>query len=317
PYFIDRISGFIENKVLAESEREFNQSVLYGQDTDVLRIISEARRFPMMSERMVVIVKEAQNIRNLAKDDEGGKSKPPLLAYLDNPQPTTLLVFCYKNKTLDKRTSLAKALDKKAVLFESKKLYDDKIPDWVISYLKERKYSIHPRAALLIAESLGNDLGKVANELDKLMLNIARETEISEDHVHRFIGISKEYNVFELQNALGRKDVLKANRIVNYFAANPKDNPFVVTISNLFGFYNKLLTFHMLKDKSRQSVAAALKVNPFFVGDYERAARNYSAGKVIRVISDLREYDLRSKGFENVSTTEGELLKELVFRILH
>ena len=326
PYFIDRISNYIEQHVLDDAEKEFNQTILYGQDVDVVQVISEAKRFPMMGDHTVVIVKEAQHIRNLAKDDgssgsaqaEGGsKTRSPLQAYIENPQPTTILVFCYKYKTLDKRTSLAKNMAKHAVLFESKKIYENRIPDWIGVYLKAKKYTISPRAAGMLTEYLGNDLGKISNELDKLMINLPAGTEISPEDIQKYIGISKDYNVFELQNALGKKDVLRANRIASYFASNKRDNPLVLTVPTLFGYFNKILTVHFLKDKSKESVAKELRVNPFFAMDYVSAAKNYPAGKVVQIISDLRETDLKSKGVDNASADEGELLKELVFKILH
>ncbi|MBN8701835.1 MAG: DNA polymerase III subunit delta [Bacteroidetes bacterium] len=320
PYFIDAIADLIENKILDESEKEFNQTVVYGKDTDVLSVISAAKRFPMMSERQVVIVKEAQNLKDLVgreKADDDGKSKHPFVVYLDNPQPSTILVFCYKYKTIDKRTSLAKAIAKKAVLFESKKLYDNKIPDWIEAYLRSKGYSIEPRAAAMLTEYLGNDLSKVANELDKLMINLPAKSEVTIEHIQANVGISKDYNTFELQAALGRKDVLKANKIVNYFAANEKDNPMVVTISTLYGYFSKLIIYHSLPDKSKMAVASGLGVNPFFVQDYERAARMYSLPKLRAIVNYLREYDLKSKGVDAGNIPQGELLKEMVFKILH
>ena len=318
PYFIDRISNYIEQNILDEAEKEFNQIVLYGQDVDVLSVISEAKRFPMMGERTVVIIKEAQNIKNLTKDDSDlGKAKPPLIGYLENPTPSTILVFCYKYKNLDKRTALAKSFIKHAVLFESKKIYDNKIPDWIGVYLKSKKYSIEPKAAIMLTEFLGNDLGRISSELEKLMINLPVGSEIRSDDIQKYIGISKDFNVFELQNALGRKDVLKANRIAAYFGANKKDNPLVMTVPALYSYFNKLLAVHFVKDKTKEGVAKELKVHPFFVTDYLGAAKNYSAGKLVSVISDLRETDLKSKGVGDASTEDGELLKELIYKILH
>ena len=306
-YFIDEICDYIANNVLDESEKEFNQSILYGKDTDVATIISEAKRFPLMGTHSVVIVKEAQHIRKIED----------LEVYLDQPQPSTILVICYKYKTLDKRKKFTKELSKKAILFESKKLYDNQIPDWIQSYLSKRNYSIHPKAAYLLSEYLGADLGKITNELDKLMLIIEKGREITSEIIERNIGISKDFNNFELNNALGKRDVLKSNLIAKHFAANPKDNPLVVTISVLFGFFQKTLLYHTLKDKSKNNVASTLKINPFFVRDYELAARNYPKGKLVKIISYLREYDLKSKGVNNSSVSEGELLKELLYKILH
>lgn len=319
PYFIDAVSDHIEKNILDEGEKEFNQSVLYGRDVDILSVISAAKRFPMMSDLQVVIVKEAQNIRDLVGRDKGDdtKHKHPFLTYIENPQKSTLLVICYKYKKLDMRTALGKNIAKHAVVFESKKLYDNKVPDWIGSYLKGKNYSISPPACVMLAEYLGTDLSRIVNELDKLMISLPEKSEITVDHIQTNIGISKDYNSFELQNALGRKDVLKANRIVNYFAANDKDHPLVVSISTLYGYFSKLLTYHFLPDKSKAIAAAALGVHPFFLIDYEKAAKLYPPLKLKAIISDLREYDLKSKGVNNVSVGGGELLKELVFKILH
>lgn len=319
PYFIDMISDYIETNVLDETEKEFNQSVLYGRDSSVNDLLASAKRFPMMSEKQVVILKEAQEMKDLLDTKSEGKDKAPspFAAYIENPQTSTILVICYKYKTIDKRTSLAKLIDKKAVLFESKKLYDNQVADWIFNYLKSKDYTINQRAAGLLAEYLGTSLSKITNELDKLIINLPPKSEITAEHIQTNIGISKDYNVFELQNALGKKEVLKANRIINYFAANPKDNPFVVTISSLYSFFCKLLVYHFLPDKSKSAAASALGINPFFVGDYERAAKNFSPEKLKRIFSYLRDYDLKSKGVDRGSATEGELLKEMVFKILH
>ena len=306
-YFIDEICDYMVNHVLDESEKEFNQTILYGKDTNVATIISESNRFPLIGTHRVVIVKEAQHIRKI----EG------LEVYLEQPQPSTILVICYKYKTLDKRKKFTKELAKKNVLFESKKLYDNQIPDWIQNHLSKHKYSIHPKAAFLLSEYLGADLGKITNELDKLMLVNKKGQEITSDIIERNIGISKDFNNFELNNALGKRDILKSNLIIKHFAANPKDNPLVVTIGVLFGFFQKILLYHTLKDKSKKNVASTLKVNPFFVRDYELAARNYPKGKLVKIISYLREYDLKSKGVNNNSVSEGELLKELIYKILH
>lgn len=317
-YFIDAISDYIENNVLNETEREFDQTVIYGRDTDLGTILGTAKRFPMMSSYQVVIVKEAQNIREFgAKEKTDKDDKPPFQAYIENPQKSTILVICYKYKSLDKRTSLAKSIAKHAVLFESKKLYENQVPDWIIGYLKNKGHAISPKAAVLLTEYLGNDLSKIANELDKLMINIPKGAEVTEQHIQDNIGISKDYNIFELQTALGKRDVLKANRIIKYFASNPKDNPLVVTLSSLYNYFSKLLIYHFTPDKSKSGIASALGVHPFFVGDYEKAAKNFPPQKLRAIVAYLRDYDLKSKGIDSGSVPEGELLKELVFKILH
>lgn len=306
-YFIDAISDLIEHTVLNEQEKEFNQTILYGKDASVPVIISYAKRFPMMANYQVLIVKEAQEL----EDPED------LQPYFENPLKSTILVICYKYGKLDRRKGLYKSVEKNGVTFESARLYDNKIPDWIHDYLHEKNCTISQKAAVLLTEFLGNDLSKVVNELNKLLINIPAGSEISEEYVEKNIGISKDYNVFELQKALVKKDVLKANQIIRYFAANPRENPLVKVIPILSSFFSRILTYHYLKDKTKNSIAAALSVNPFFVSDYQQAAKTFSPGKVIRVISLLREYDLKAKGMDNISTPDGELMRELIFKILH
>lgn len=307
PYFIDVISSYIEKNVLDDSEKEFNQTILYGRDTDVQTIISEAKRYPMMSDKQVLIIKEAQNVKNIEDLD----------AYIQNPLDSTLLVICYKYKSLDKRKAFAKSVAKKGVLFESEKLREYKIPDWIAGYLKEKKYSAAPKATQMLTEYLGTDLGKIVNELDKLMINLPPGTEITPDHIQTNIGISKDYNTFELNDALSKRDVVKANRIINYFASNSKEHPMPVTMSALFNYFVKVLQYHFVNDKSKESVAKALGVHPFFVQDYVTAARNYPVAKLKSIFAFLRDYDMRWKGVDNASADEGELMKELIWKILH
>jgi DNA polymerase-3 subunit delta len=306
-YFIDVISDFIEQHVLSELEKEFNQTIVYGRDTDVATVISYARRFPMMANYQVLIIKEAQELEKIEE----------LLPYVEHPVPSTILVLCYKYDTLDKRKAFYKALEKKGIVFESAKLYDNKIPDWISDYLRVRKYRISPKAALILTEFLGNDLGKIVNELQKLLINLPEGAEITEEIVDQNIGISKDFNVFELQKALGARDVYKSNLIINHFAANAKDNPLVKVVPILSAYFTKLLVFHTMPDKSKNNVAATLGIHPFFVQEYQQAARNFPVGKLFRVISDLREYDLKSKGVESGSASDGELMRELIFRLLH
>ena len=250
PYYIDTISDYIEKNILSESEKEFNQSVLYGKDIDASTIVSYAKRFPMMSNHQVIIIKEAQEVRNLVAKEKDDNTKSEFLAYLENPLPATILVLCYKYKEVDKRTKLSNILAQKAVLFDSKKIYDNKIPEWVNNYLLSKSYRINPRAAQLLTEYIGNDLSRIANELDKLMMNVLQKEEITIKHIEEYIGISKDFNIFELQAALGKKNILKANQIVNYFASNPKNNPIVVAIGSLYSYFSKVLTYHSLSDKS-------------------------------------------------------------------
>lgn len=307
-YFIDKITDYIANNVLSEADKAFNQTILYGKDVDIASVINAAKRFPMMAEHQVIVVKEAQNIR--AIED--------LVYYAENPLKSTLLVINYKYKKLDKRKKLYKILDKSAVLFESKRLYDNQVPDWITKYLKVKKIEIQPTGALLLTEFLGVDLSKIAMELDKLMITLPEgEKLITPTHIEENIGISKDFNNIELQKALVKRDQLKAFRIVDHFAQNQKNNPFPVTIAMLYGFFNKVLVYYFLKDKSKMSVATALKINPYFVADYQNAARVFPPKKAVEIVSHLREYDLKSKGVGSLSATPGDLLKELVFKILN
>ena len=307
PFYIDKISDYIAENVLESQEKEFNQSVLYGKEVDIAQIIAEAKQFPFGSTHRVVIVKEAQNIKNIED----------LESYLNNPQPSTLLVICYKYKKLDKRKKFTKTLVKKALLFESKRLYDNQVPDWITKYLTEKEHKIEEKASFMLAEFLGTELVNISNELDKLTLIVKKEEKITASIVEKNIGISKDYNIFEFQQALGSKNILKSNQIVNHFSANPKAHPLVVTLGMLFSFFQKIMTFHSLKDKSKNSVATELKVNPYFVNQYSIAAQNYSQSKLFDIFTHLKQYDLKSKGVNNASTKDGELLKELVYKILH
>ncbi|CAL2093977.1 DNA polymerase III subunit delta [Tenacibaculum sp. 190524A05c] len=307
PYYIDKISDFIEDSVLDESEKGFNQIVMYGRDVSVDEIVSSAKRFPMMADHQVIIVKEAQDL---------SRTIDKLESYAANPQPSTILVFNYKYKKLDKRKKVYKAIAKSGLIYESKKLYENQVGDWIIKVLRGKKYSIEPKASQMLVEFLGTDLSKISNELDKLTSVLPAETIISPEHVEENIGISKDFNNFELRKAVGNKDVVKANRIITYFSQNPKSNPLVMTISLLNSFFTQMLLYHGLKDKSKASVARALGVNPYFVDDYVTAARNYPMRKVSQIIGVLRDADVKSKGV-GANQTQGDILKELIFKILH
>ena len=315
PYFIDILGNYVEHKLLPDAEKGFNQTVLYGKDTDVMTVLNAAKRYPMMADYQVVLVKEAQDMK-WGNDDADKKGINPLLSYLENPLSSTVLVFCYKYGKFDKRKKTYKAIEKNGVIFESAALYDSKIPAWVEGFIADKGSKIAPQASLMLAEYLGNDLSKIANELEKLMLNVAAGQEITLKHIHDNIGISKEYNVFELQSALGRKDAFKTNQIINYFEANPKANPIVLMLGNLNNFFSKVLAYHYVRDKSQQNLARELGVSPYFVKDYEQAARSYNYGKTMQIISCLREYDLKTKGVDSTAG-HGELMKELMFKILH
>ena len=307
PYYIDVVSDFIEENILSDSEKEFNQSVLYGRDVDVPMIISNAKRFPMMAEYQVLIIKEAQNVDKIEELEE----------YTKKPVQSTILVLCYKHKKLDQRRAFVKHVKDMGIIFRSDKLYENKVPGWISSYLQKKGYTVTPKAGMLLTEYLGSDLGKISNELEKIFINVPEGTEINDVIIEENIGISKDFNIFELQNALGRKDVFKANQICNYFAANTKEHPLIRTLTMLYVFFAKMLLYHASEDKSRQGIASLLSVHPYFVNDFQVAAKNYPYQKIEKVISDLSDYDLRSKGYGSVSATQGELLKELVYKILH
>ncbi len=308
PYYIDLITDFIAEKVLSDEEKAFNQVIIYGEETSVNLIIETSRRFPMMASHQVVIVKEAQALKKIED----------LAIYLDKPLLSTILVLNYKYKVIDKRTKLYKALDTQGVYFESMRLRDYQVPPWIERYLMTKGIKINPDASAMLTEFLGADLHKIVNELDKLLITLpAGKPLITTSLIEKNIGISKDYNNFELQKAIGEKNILKANMIVRYFTENPNDNPVTLTIASLFSLFTKILTYHYLTDRSKNNVASVLKIHPFFVKDYEISATKYNATKTIQIISLLRTYDMKTKGFGDVSTDQGDLLKELVYKILH
>jgi DNA polymerase-3 subunit delta len=306
PYYIDKLSEYIEKTLLSEEEKGFNQMILYGKDVSIEDIISNAKRYPMMAKYQVIIVKEAQNL---------AKTIDNLLAYVEHPQPSTVLVICFKYAKLDRRKKIFKSIEKNGVLFESKKLYDDKIPEWIRKVLAGSGYTITPKAAILLVEFLGNDLSKINNELEKLKIVIPKTQEITPEAIEKNIGISKDFNNFELKKALGERNVMKAARILNYFAQNPKDNPFVLTVTLLHSFFTQLLQYHGMKDQNPKNVASVLGINPYFVSEYQIAAKNYPMKKVSSIIGHLRELDLKGKGV-GANLEQGDLLKELLVKII-
>ncbi|GAB1454364.1 DNA polymerase III subunit delta [Draconibacterium sp.] len=308
PYYIDEISNYIEKNVLSEAEKGFNQSVFYGKDSNAVTIAEGCLRFPMMAQRQVIIVKEAQS---LAKIDI-------LASYAEKPLASTVLVLCYKYKNLDSRTKLVKAIKKNGIIFTSEKVKEWKLPNWIESYLATRGFTITPQAAQLLTSYLGADLGKVSNELNKLIIAVKNTNKITADHIEKNIGLSKEYNLLELQNALAEKNVFKANQIIQYFGANPADNPIQRTIPTLFGYFSKMFAYHFLKNKSEGNVAAELGMHPYVVKNLVVAAKKYTPTKLYEIIGILREYDLKSKGFDTSSAVStGDLQKEMIYKILH
>ena len=306
PYYIDLISDYIEEHALDAASRDFDQIVVYGKDTTLREVIQTARRFPMFGERQVVIVKEAQHLGSF--DD--------LNYYLQQPQKSTILVFCYKYGSLDKRLKLLKEIEKTGVLMESAKIRDYQVIGWITDYVRQHKLDIDSKAVALLAEYLGTDLSKIINELNKLIIGCAGKT-ITADLVESNVGISKDYNVFELQKALVKRDVLKANRIIRYFAANPKNNPLVMVLAQLFKFFSNLMIYHYLGNKQENSVAVALKISPFFVRDYKEAAQSFNARRTMNAISYIREAAARQNGVDVYQMDDEDILKELIFKILH
>ena len=308
PYYIDKLSEYIEQNILQEHERDFNQTVLYGRDVSIEDVVGNAKRYPMMADRQVVIVKEAQEL---------SRTIDKLESYAENPQDSTVLVICYKYKTLDKRKKVTKVLEKNGVVFESKKLYENQVGDWLKRVLQGRKLNIEPKAVQMFVDFLGNDLSRIANEIDKLAIILKPGDIITPTIIEENIGLSKDFNPFELRKAIGEKDQYKSYLIANHFAANPKDNPIVLTIGLVFSFFSQLLQYHGLKDKNPKNVASVLKVNPFFVKDYELAARNYPMKKVSAIVSTLKDIDLKSKGVGGNSLPQSDLLKEMLAKIFN
>jgi len=306
-FFIDEISDYVEKNVLSDSGKDFNQTVFYGRDVDVNTIIATAKRYPMMSDYQVVIVKEAQMVNSIED----------LEPYFINPLKSTILVVCYKYKKIDKRKSFAKLISKNGVLFESVKLYENQVSNWIVARVKEIGLSITPKAAVLLQEFVGTDLSNINNELEKIRINLPEGSAITDRVIEENIGISKDYNVFELQKALGERNILKANQIINYFAANKKDNPMIKVVAILYSYFNKLLLLYQIRDRSENNIASQIMVSTYFVKDYLKAEKNYTIAQLVNVINLLREYDLKSKGVGSNAVSEGELMKEMIYRILH
>jgi len=316
PYFIDQVIDYMEENILTEMEKGFNQTVLYGKDTDMATILNAAKRYPMMSDYQLIIVKEAQDLKWGKDDTAGNKEAEFVQHYFERPLESTILVLGYKYANFDKRKKLYKAITKSGVIFQSDPVREYNLAQWIEGLVKEKGYKIAPQAAALMAEYLGADLSKIANEVEKLMLNISKETTIDTTHVQKNIGISKEYNVFELQKAIVQRNVFKCNQIINYFADNPKANPMVMVLASLNSYFTKVLKYHYLPNK--HDAAKELGVSPYFVKDYEAAARSFDFNKTVYLISLFRSYDLKSKGVESTgNTTDGELLKELIFKMIH
>ena len=305
-YYIDEICNFIEANLLNESEKGFNQTILYGKETDVYSIINAAKRYPMMAERQLVIVKEAQNLKEIEK----------MQPYIEHPLPSTVLVLCFKHKKMDGRSKMLKIAKEKFIVFESSPIPDYKLQPWIAAYCKAKNIAIHPLASSMLTDFLGNDLGKIVNEIDKLLINIKDHNEITAQHVERYVGVSKEFNTFELQHAIGAGNFFKAQKIVQYFSSNPKANSIIPVLTSLYNFFGKILSVHHTRDYSDQNIASVAGVHPFFAKDYAKACTNYPRERCERIIGYIHNVDLKSKGINSNDVPDGSLLKELVFIIM-
>ncbi|MBC7493440.1 MAG: DNA polymerase III subunit delta [Flavobacterium sp.] len=308
PYYIDKLCEYIEKNILQEHERDFNQTTLYGRDVTIDDIVATAKRFPMMADKQVVIVKEAQDLSRTIDNLE---------TYALNPQPTTVLVICYKYKVLNRTKKATKAIIKAGVLFESKKMFENQLGTWITRVLQSKKLSIEPKASAMLIEFLGNDLSKIANEISKLEIILPPNSIITPLHIEQNIGFSKDFNNFEFIAAIGSKNQLRAYKIAQYFGQNSKDNPIVVTTSLVFGFFNKLLLYHGTKDKNPAKVAALLRISPYFIKDYDLGIKNYPMKKVSSIIAQLRQTDIKSKGVGASALPHSDLLNELLYSIFN
>jgi len=308
-YFIDKLTELLIERALDDSERDFNQTIVYGSEVDVATVINTCRRFPMMSERQLVVVKEAQSLKKIEE----------LVYYVAQPQASTVLVLNYKHGKFDGRKKLAGEVAKTGILFESKKIYEDKIPAFITSYLQSRKVAIDPKSAQILTDYVGNNLSTLTNELEKLIVALPEsQRKITPELIETNVGISKDYNNFELKSALASRNILKVNRIVKYFNDNPKNNPIILTLSVLYDFFSNLMICHFSNNKSESTLMALLNLRfNFQLSDYTSALRTYNPTKTMEIVALLREYDAKSKGFGNTSASEGDLLKELTYKIMH
>ncbi|MFA5972858.1 MAG: DNA polymerase III subunit delta [Lentimicrobiaceae bacterium] len=312
PYYIDELSDYLTEHVLNELEKQFNQVVMYGRDSSAALVVNSSKQFPMVGERQLVVLREAQDM-----DMKKEENLNLLLSYINHPQQSTILVICHKYKAPPAKLLKALVASENAVTIESKRKYENEMPAWITTQVKNSGYTISDKAANMLVEYLGNNLEKINNELGKLYINHPKNKVITEDVIELYIGISKDYNIFEFQKALAKKNVLKANQIAHHFALNPNENPLFRTIPMLFSFFSKVLLIHSLPDKSEASILSKAKLSSFNKHDYFDAYRNYPADKIQDIIGWLRECNVRAIGIDNYSTDQGELLRELVFKIIH
>lgn len=305
-FFIDKVLKFAEHNILNENERSFNQTVFYGKDADWTDVVNACRRYPMFSDRQVVILKEAQAMRNIEK----------LESYIDKPLSSTLLFVAYRNKKVDGRTKLARLLKEKGTILSTKKMYDNELPEWTHQLVKSKGLTINRKALFLLIDHIGNDLNRLNNEIDKLALNLANRDTITEDEIETYVGISKDFNVFELQQSIANRDLYKAIRIINYFEANPKAAPIQLILPALYNFFSKVQMVYSVSSRDEKSLAAAIGVNNFFVKDYLQAAQQYSASSIERLLLLLHQYNLKSIGINSIDTSDALLLKEMTAKIM-
>ena len=308
PYYIDKLSEYIEKNILTDDEKGFNQTVLYGRDVTIDDVVGAAKRYPMMAEKQVIIVKEAQDLSRTIEQIE---------KYAENPMPSTVLVFCYKYKTLDKRKKAVKLITKNGLVFESKKLYENQVGQWITRVLSGKGYQIEPKSNAMLVEFLGTDLSKINNELEKLQIILPKGSTFTAKHIEENIGFSKDFNVFELRKSLGERNQLKSYKIVQYFAENPKENNIVMVVGLIFSFYIQVLKYHGLKDRNPANVAKVLGVNPFFLKDYDVALKNYPMKKVSQIVNSLRDIDVKSKGVGVNALPLNDLYKEMLIKIFN
>lgn len=307
PFYIDKICDYVEHHILSEAEKSFNLNIIYGRDTSDIGIATLAKGYPMFGNYQVIIVKEAQSIKNW----------DAVATYSEKPLKSTMLFLSFMNEKIDKRSNAVKTLVKNSVVLSTKSLFDNQVPAWIEQYVKKEGYKIETQAAAVLADYTGKELSRISNQLDKLMLNVKKEVPISIGDINKYIGIHKDYNVFELNKALGNRNILLSNRIAQYFSENEKQNPIVLTLGSLYSYFNKVLIYHSVSSQTDAEIASHLGVSTFFLGDYKIAARNYSQSKTIEIIHYLNDFDLKSKGIVPADNTNGGLIKELVYKILH
>lgn len=305
-YFINKVVDFAEHKILNENEAGFNLTVFYGKDADWTAVLNACRRYPMFSERQVVLLKEAQQMRDIEK----------LEPYIENPLHSTIFVVSYKEKRVDGRTRLAKILKEKGVVLTTKKIYENQVPEWTKDLIEEKGLTITQKALRLVADHIGNDLSRIENEIEKLSVNLGKRKNITEEDIEEYVGVSKDFNVFELQSALASKDIEKAVRIVQYFEANPKSAPIQLILPSLYGFFSKVFMVYGVNSRDEKTVAQALGVNAWFVKDYIKATQVYNYAGVEKILLLLHNYNLKSIGVNSINTTDGSLLKEMIVKMI-